>query len=35
MTALKVDSVHLSEYELDESIECIFIRFPMPLDKKN
>lgn len=34
MTALKVDSVHLSEYELDESIECIFIRFPMPLDKK-
>ena len=30
---LRVDDIHLSEYELDESIECIFVRFPMPLGK--
>ena len=31
MKALPVKDIYISEYELDEDIKCLFIRFPMPV----
>ena len=34
MKALPVKDIHISEYELDEDIKCLFIRFPMPIGQR-